>query len=460
VTETIGGRVVIVDASEPARRDAVVEFGGGRVTSVRDIAPWDEGPGYDVVLPGLVDAHSHARGVPLADHGVGDGPLERFLVELRALTPLSPADEALVAGDAALATGITSVQAMHHDFGDVREYARRAIAMADGYTTAGVRAFIALGLTDQGEFVPAWPGSRTANDAVAEPRRGMSPDAFRLLGPRLLGQHDTVHIDAVGPVAPQWCTDRALRAIRDTQGAARVHTHLLESARQRLAPGGDPVARLQNAGLLTAASSLAHGVWLDDGQIDRIAASGAVIVHCPGSNARLAGATCRVRRLIDAGITVALGLDSHGATAEPDAFAEMRLALRAAADAGLPLTAAEVLIMATTGGARALGRPDLGTLRPGATADIVALNLAGAATAPDPIEHLVMHADPGNVAVTWVSGRRTQPGRAATCARARLAAAMRDDAVARTARVAETATAWQATDAVWREVEAGPAGNG
>lgn len=454
MTEAIRGRVVIVDASEPARRDAVVEFGGGRVTSVRDVAPWDEGPGYDVVLPGLIDAHSHGRGVPLADHGVGGGPLERFLIELRALTPLPPADEALAAGDAALATGITSVQAMHHDFGDASEYARRAIAMADGYATAGVRAFIALGLTDQDEFVPRWPGSRTGNDAVAGPRRGMSPDAFRLLGPRLLGQRDTVHIDAVGPVAPQWCTGRALRAIRDIQGAARVHTHLLESARQRLAPSGDPVARLQNAGLLTAASSLAHGVWLDDGQIDRIAASGAVIVHCPGSNARLAGATCRVRRLIDAGILVALGLDSHGVTAEPDAFAEMRLALCAAADAGLPLTAAEVLTMATTGGARALGRPDLGTLRPGAAADIVALNLTGAATTPDPIGYLVTHANPGNVAATWVSGRRTLPEPAAAEARARLAAAMRDDGAARAARVAETATAWQAADALWRELEA------
>ena len=51
-------------------------------------------------------------------HGIGAGPLERFLIEVRALTPLSPKDEALVAADAALAAGIMSEQVLHHDFGN------------------------------------------------------------------------------------------------------------------------------------------------------------------------------------------------------------------------------------------------------------------------------------------------------------------------------------------------------
>jgi 5-methylthioadenosine/S-adenosylhomocysteine deaminase len=470
VTDSVRGRVVVTAATAPPRRDAVVDFGDGQVTAVRPATAEDRGPVHDIVIPGLIDAHSHARGVPLAEHGVGDGPLERFLLELRALTPLPPADEALVAGAAALATGITSVQVLYHGFGAGPEYARGVRAVAGGLSAAGVRAFIALGLTDQDEFIPPLPGGaalagRSPGSGAAlagrfpgpgtadlSPSRGLAPGAFTALAAGLLGRHGLVSIDAVGPVAPQWCSDVALRAIRAVDGAARVHAHLLESDRQRLAPGGDPVARLAGAGLLTAASSFAHGVWLDPAQISRVAAAGAVIVHCPGSNARLAGGTCPVRRLLAAGVPVALGLDSHGAAPQPDAFAEMRFALRAAASAGQPLTAAQVLTLATAGGARALRRPGLGTLRPGAAADLVALRLPGAVTADDPVEHLVAAASPPNVVSTWVGGRDTRAaGPAAGPARARLAAAMTADARARAARVAQAAAAWEAADSRWRQ---------
>ncbi|MGH3277091.1 MAG: amidohydrolase family protein [Streptosporangiaceae bacterium] len=453
MTDGIRGRVVIVEAGAPVRRHAVIELDGGRIAGVRDATAEDDGPVYDVVLPGLVDAHSHARGVPLACHGVGDGPLERFLLEMRALTPLPAADEALVAGAAALATGITSVQAIYHTFADAAQYALGAAAVADGYLSAGLRAFIALGLTDQDEFVPGAADSGSTSRDMLTPRRGVTPGAFPALAAGLLGTRGLVSIDAVGPVAPQWCSDRALRAIAEVGGATRLHAHLLESARQRLAPA-DPLARLARAGLLSARCSFAHGVWLDARQIDRVAAAGATIVHCPGSNARLADATCPVRRLIDAGVPVALGLDSHGAVAEPDAFAEMRLALRMAARAGAPLTAAEVLALATTGGAAAVARRDLGTLRPGAAADIVAVNLPEAATAADPVEDLVIRAGPANVAATWVAGRPARQARAAAAARVRLAAALADDAAARAERVAEAQAAWEAADRGWRELEA------
>jgi 5-methylthioadenosine/S-adenosylhomocysteine deaminase len=459
VTDHVRGRVVVIDAAMAPRRDAVIEFDGGQVTGVRAAAKGDRGRVHDVVLPGLIDAHSHARGVPLAGHGVGEGPLERFLLELRALTPLPPGDEALVAGTAALATGITSVQVFYHSFAAAAQYARGALATASGLAAAGVRAAIALGLTDQDEFVPgparpsgaagAPPGSRPD---VPSPRRGVTPDAFTSLAAGLLGGSGLVRVDAVGPVAPQWCSDRALAAISSVPGPARVHAHLLESARQRLAPG-DQVARLARAGLLTQASSLAHCVWLDEVQVGRIAAAGAVIVHCPGSNARLAGGSCPVRRLLAAGIPVALGLDSHGAAPEPDAFAEMRSALRVAADAGEPLTAAQVLALATAGGARALRRPDLGTLRPGAAADIVALTLPAAVTAADPVAHLIAAASPEHVAATWVAGQRTRPASSAAGARAALAAAMTADAGPRAARVAAAGAEWEAADALWRQLE-------
>ncbi|HEV8279603.1 MAG TPA: amidohydrolase family protein [Streptosporangiaceae bacterium] len=450
MSETVRAKVAIVEAGAPPRRAAVIQLGGGRIAHLHNAPPGGHGPTYDVVLPGLIDAHSHARGVPLAAHGIGAGPLERFLLEVRALTPLSPRDEAYAAADAALAAGITAVQVFCHDFGDAAAYAQRVGATAEGCAEAGIRAFIALGLTDQDEYAPATNGLRRKKDAFA-PGRGVTPESFPQVVSGLLGEHGLVSIDGVGPVAPQWCSDDALRAIAMVPGARRVHAHLLESARQRLAP--DAVARMERAGLLSPAGSFAHGIWLDDAQIGRVARAGATIVHCPGSNVRLGAGACPVRRLLSAGVSVALGLDSNGSVGEPDMFAEMRAALQTAMLAGSPLTATEVLAMATTGGAKALARPDLGTLRPGAAADVVALNLLGVAEAADPVGYVVEHATRESVAATWVAGRHTARSPAAAAARARLAAALEADAPARAARLAGMRGTWEAVDRAWRAAE-------
>jgi cytosine/adenosine deaminase-related metal-dependent hydrolase len=72
--EYVRCRVLIVAASQPVRRNAVVELDGDRVLGVRDETAGDRGPVFDLLLPGLIDAHSHARGVALSEHGVGGGP--------------------------------------------------------------------------------------------------------------------------------------------------------------------------------------------------------------------------------------------------------------------------------------------------------------------------------------------------------------------------------------------------
>jgi 5-methylthioadenosine/S-adenosylhomocysteine deaminase len=450
VSVTVSARVLITEPGSPPLRNAVLELSGGRVAALREAAPVREGPVYDVVLPGLIDAHSHGRALPLAAYGIGRGPLERFLIEARELTPAPPEDEALAAADAALATGITATQVLCHDFGDAMSYARRARANAAGYARAGIRVFVALGLTDQDEYIPAGAGRDLLEVQDLVPSRGVTPGSFPGLASSLLGDHGLACIDAAGPVAPQWCSDQALAAIA-AAGSRRVHGHLLESARQRLA--GDQVARLERAGLLTAASSFAHGIWLDEGQIRRIADAEAVVVHCPGSNTRLGTGICPVRRLLSAGVPVALGLDSNGAAGQADMFAEMRAALRTAEAAGKPLTAGEVLVMATTGGARALARPELGSLRPGAAADAVALELPGASEAADPVGYLVEHASRESVAAVWVAGRRAVPTQAAARARKRIIAAVAEDAPARAARIARAHAAWQMAERAWQAAE-------
>lgn len=442
------GAVVVPDAAAPPLRDGAVVIAGGRIAAV---GPADAiaaahpgvrcGGRFDVLLPGLVDAHSHARGTPLRAHGAGGGPLERFLFDLTAMTATDPADEALVAGADALATGVTATQAIVHTFGDADDYRATALAVTGGLGRAGVRGHVALAITDRGEWF--------ADDAVA-PARGLSPEAFAQLAAELIGMRaGRTEIDAAGPVAPQWCSDAALRAVAAV-GAPRLHAHLLESpAQRRLADGppargdasADPLARLAAAGLLDGRASLAHGVWCDEDDVARLAESGAVVVHCPGSNELIGVGALRAGELIRAGVRVGFGLDSHTPSEPVDVFAELRRARDAAADRGAPLAARDALAMALAGGAAALCRDDLGRLAPGARGDVVALTLPAAVAAPDPVAALVEQGSRDAVTRVWVDGAVAwppAPETAAACAgaRARLTAALDGDADARAARLA------------------------
>lgn len=453
-TLLIRASVVLIDADAAPLREAAVVVADGAIVAVgptaalRAVHPEAaDGGRYDVLMPGIVDAHSHARRTPLVAHGIAGGPLERFLVALAAMTPTDPEDEALLTGADALATGVTSTQALVHGFGGPDEYRAGALAVLAGLGASGARAQLALGLTDRDEWGP---------DDVLAPTRGVDPETFTALAGALQGERvGRATIDAVGPVAPQWCSDAALRAIAAV-GADRIHAHLLESPRQRQQADvdGDPIARLAAAGLLDARTSLAHGVWVDDAGAERLTAAGAVLVHNPGSNQLIGVGTLPLRERLDAGPTVAFGLDSHVPTDPPDAFAELRRVIAAAAGRGTTVSPREALRMAWAGGAAALRRDDLGRLAPGARADLVALRLPAAAETGDPLTVVVGTADRAAVERVWVDGAVAFPptpavADAVDAAEARIEARLAEDAAAREARRSRNEKTWTMVDEAW-----------
>src|SRR5207253_735799 len=125
-------------------------------------------------------------------------------------------------------------------------------------------------------------------------------------------------------------------------------------------------------------AALGHCVWIDSHAMDRLARQGTTVVHCPSSNLKLASGVAKIPELLAAGCRVAIGADGAPCNNGLDAFAEMRLAAliqkpRLGADA---LPAAQVLELATLGGARALGLEDeIGRIAPGKRADLVVLDL-------------------------------------------------------------------------------------
>jgi cytosine/adenosine deaminase-related metal-dependent hydrolase len=177
-----------------------------------------------------------------------------------------------------------------------------------------------------------------------------------------------------------------------------------------VATGLSPIGYLAHKRVLGPRTVVAHAVHVDGDDIALLAASGTSVVHCPKSNAKLGAGIAPVLALLDAGIRVGLGTDSAASNNKLDIFEEMRFALllqRAVNREADAISSAEVLRLATLGGAQALGLDDLiGSLVAGKRADIIAVNLEGPLVAPvvDPIPVLVHNCSQRDVLMTMVDG--------------------------------------------------------
>src|SRR5205823_4460237 len=149
---------------------------------------------------------------------------------------------------------------------------------------------------------------------------------------------------------------------------AQLHTHAAETIVERetvlRTTGLEEIAYLDSVGIAGRRAALAHCVWIDTHEMDRLARQGTTVVHCPSSNLKLASGVAKIPEMLAAGCRVAIGADGAPCNNRLDAFTEMRLAAliqkpRLGADA---LPAAQVLELATLGGARA---PRPGAVPPG-----------------------------------------------------------------------------------------------
>lgn len=194
-----------------------------------------------------------------------------------------------------------------------------------------------------------------------------------------------------------------------------LHIHLSESAGEveqcrSLHQGRRPVEYARDMGLLNSRTVLAHMVDVTDGELETVAASGAAIAHNPVSNLKLASGFARVQDMLDAGISVSMGTDGACSNNSLDMFETMKLtALLAKGRTGdaTAVPAMQALRMATAEGARIFRIPGLGTLSPGAPADMIALNLDEPNLCPifNEASHAVYAASGKDCMFTMVDGK-------------------------------------------------------
>jgi len=255
-------------------------------------------------------------------------------------------------------------------------------------------------------------------DSVVEDEAAILTDSQRLIEQYHDNSRHSMLRIALGPCSPFTISEDLMRETahlaRHSDGV-RLHTHLAENQddmtymteKYRMRPGPWTEA----LGWLGANVWHAHVVWLDDQDIGMFAKAGVGGAHCPCSNMRLGSGAAPVRQMLDAGMPVGLGVDGSASNDTSNLIQEARQALllaRVRATDARALSAREALEIATIGGARVLGRDDIGHLATGMSADFVAFDTMRSSFVGahmDPVAALVLCQN-DHVDYSFVNGKR------------------------------------------------------
>jgi 8-oxoguanine deaminase len=377
-TEIAGGSIL-------ARDGAIEWVGSGDPPSAERPDEVLDGSGC-VAVPGLVNTHHHLYQV-LTRARVQDGGLFRWLQEQYPVW--AGLDEEWTRAAAAVGlselalSGCTTSSDHHYVFprgaGDLLQ------AEVDAAREIGIRFHPNRGSMDLGEADGGLPPDSVVQDrdTVLEQTE---ESVARLHDP---SPGSMLRI-AVGPCSPFSVTSELMKesAALARRLGLRLHTHLAETLDEEdycvERFGVRPLQLIEDLDFLGPDVWLAHGVHLSDDDVARLAGAGTGVAHCPSSNLRLGSGIAPVRKLLDAGAPVGLGVDGSASNDSGHLLAEVRQAMlvaRAAMDPAA-LSAREALRLATRGGAACLGRDDeIGSLEPGKRADVALFDVTGLAFA-------------------------------------------------------------------------------
>jgi 5-methylthioadenosine/S-adenosylhomocysteine deaminase len=390
----VGGRVLDSASGTAPVADVLVVDGAIAAIGRFDHADCDVLDASDrLLIPGLVNSHTHAHGA-LARGAVDDRvPLELFLTAAGALNGnRALEDKYLSAALSAVEMVRRGCTAAFDLFVEIPAPSVEGVhAVGRAYADVGMRAVVAPMLADR-TLYKAFPGLL---DAIPEPQRAkaeamaMQPWETSLATARRAIEtwpHDRDFVrPGIAPTIPLHASDEFLvaasRLARET--GLRFQTHLAESKPQAVAAraryGCSMAEHLDRLGVLGPEFSGAHGIWIDADDIKRLADRGCAIAHNPPSNLRLGSGVAALREMLDAGLRVGIGTDASNTSDGQNMFEAARLAaylsrLRGP-DFARWVSADEAFALATEGSASVLGFDKIGKLATGYAADIVFLRL-------------------------------------------------------------------------------------
>ena len=396
----IDGKSQVCSGDLVSRDGVIVQVGGEYQAQTSDFQVLDcRGC---VVMPGLVQTHVHmcqtlARG-HADDMELLDWlekvvwPYEAALSEKEVETAARLACAELLLGGT---TAILDMATVHH-----------TDAVFAAAKDAGIRATIGKAMMDvTGANIPPRLQEKTQSSIVESEKlfkswHGRCNDRLRY---------------AMAPRFVLSCTNELLEAVseRAKELGVMIHTHASENKNElafvKQRTGMDNIEFLHSVGMTGEHVGLAHCVWLSEAEEKIMAKTGTHLLHCPSSNLKLASGVARVPELVEMGVSVSFGADGAPCNNNLDGFLEMRLAalLHKPRAGSKAMAAAQVLRMATLGGAKALGiDKKVGSLEVGKAADVVAVNIEGVHSVPskDPYSTVVYSCRSSDVTHVAVDG--------------------------------------------------------
>ncbi|WP_254861606.1 amidohydrolase [Halovivax gelatinilyticus] len=392
-----GGHVLRPDLTV-SRGDVLVDREAGEIVEVGSALGSEADETLDatgaLVTPGLVNGHCHAAMTLLRGYA-DDKPLDAWLQEdiWPAEAELTP--EAIEAGtELALVemirAGITGFADMYFEMDRV----------ADAVARAGVRARLGHGVISVGKDHDAARDDAETGLAFAREYDGAADGRVRTaFMPHAL---TTVSAEIFEEYVPN---------ARDADLPVHVHANETTAEVEPIVDehGVRPLEYARDLGLLESEDFLAHGVHVDETEIDLLAETGAGVIHCPASNTKLASGMAPVQAMRDAGVTVGLGTDGAASNNDLSLLDEARDAAmigKLAANDAAAVPAEAVVEMATAGSAEAIDLP-VGRLEVGGTADLAVIDLESPHLTPahDLVSHLAYAAAASDVRHTVCDGR-------------------------------------------------------
>ena len=403
------GWILTMDSADTCYENGYIIIEGDRITHVgKGPVPADllagashVDAGGSIVMPGMINTHCHVSMIPFRTMG-DDCPdrLRRFLfpLEEKAVTPQLVYWGALYGIAEMLLSGITTFLDMYYFEDQVAEACRDAgIRGFLGETVIGQKTCdseLPYGGLDYGrEFIQKWKGDPLVSPLIAPHGTNTNQPEFLEKAYALACEYDTLY----------------------TLHASEMDYEMDYFAREY---HQTPTEFLHALGVLSPRTLLAHCIHMTDSDLDRIAAAGASVSHCIGSNTKAGKGVSPVKAMLERGIPVGLGTDGPSSGNTLSMFTQFRLfaSFHKTENRDRSLfPARDIVRLGTRTGAKALGAADrIGTLEPGKQADIVMVERDSINMFPcyNPYSALVYSAERANVDRVWVAGQeRVRHGR-------------------------------------------------
>ena len=400
----VGGTVVTENERHDVLKPGAVAIAGSEIVDVG--APETLALRYrpadtitvrdQVVLPGLINTHTHAPMVMyrgLADDLALMDWLNKYIfpAEAKTVSPEMVRIGTRLAALEMIESGTTTFVDMYYFEESIARAAREA----------GLRGVL-------GETIIQFPvaDAKTPAEGLAHAERYIKefkddPLITPAVAPHALYTNDTATLVAAAELGRRLAVPVVIH-LAETEDEVRT-------AREKY--HATPVGYLESIGFFGPRTIAAHGIWVTDADIDILKRRGVGVSHNPESNMKLASGAAPVTKYLKAGVALGLGTDGAASNNDLDMFEAMRQAsflAKLTMKDPTAVSARTALDMATIGGARAIGMDrQIGSLEAGKRADLITVAMNGARQTPlyDAVSHLVYVTKGDDVRTTIVDGK-------------------------------------------------------